>query len=727
MNKPNSNKVERKGIIAWFATNHVAANLLMLFIMVGGFLAIFRINVEVFPELSLDRISITVPYRGATPADVEQGVCLRVEEAVAGIEGVKRILSTASEGAASTIIEVEEYSNIKDVLDDVKAAVDRIITFPVETEKPVIAEVKSTRKVIAIVLYGDVTEKTLKQLAEQIRNDLTAMDDISQVGIWGVRPYEIAIEVSEEALRRYGLSFAEVARIVSASSIDVPAGSVKTTGGEILIRTQGQKYYGSQFSNIVLLSRNDGTEIKLGDIAVVRDGFEDTDLSCRFDGKKAVQIKVSRIGKQNVLDVAREVKTYIEQKKQMLPKGVSLSLWEDDSAILKSRMNLLLRNGCFGLILVFVCLALFLDLRLAFWIAMGILISFMGAFWLMPIWGISINMMSLFAFIMSLGLVVDDAIVVGENIFNYRQKGMKGTDAAIRGVKEMAIPVILAVLTTVFAFMPLAYTTGIMGKILRVLPIVVSSVLLVSLAEALLILPAHLSSDRQFRANFITRFFDRLHVFTRGGLERFINGRFKDAVVKAVKWRYVTLSIGIAIFVLTIGFIAGGYIRFSFIGRVEADNIVATLTMPVGTPVRQTEEVIRKLEAAAEQVRREFDAKHRGDTSVIKHISATVGVHPSASRDGPVQTGVGDSGQGHLGEINVELISGEERKVSSVDMKNRWREIVGDLPGVSSLTFMSEIFSAGDSISVELSHQNFDTLLVVSERLKEILKGYAGV
>ncbi|MBU2596676.1 MAG: efflux RND transporter permease subunit, partial [Planctomycetes bacterium] len=423
MNKPNSNKVERKGIIAWFATNHVAANLLMLFIMVGGFLAIFRINVEVFPELSLDRISITVPYRGATPADVEQGVCLRVEEAVAGIEGVKRILSTASEGAASTIIEVEEYSNIKDVLDDVKAAVDRIITFPVETEKPVIAEVKSTRKVIAIVLYGDVTEKTLKQLAEQIRNDLTAMDDISQVGIWGVRPYEIAIEVSEEALRRYGLSFAEVARIVSASSIDVPAGSVKTTGGEILIRTQGQKYYGSQFSNIVLLSRNDGTEIKLGDIAVVRDGFEDTDLSCRFDGKKAVQIKVSRIGKQNVLDVAREVKTYIEQKKQMLPKGVSLSLWEDDSAILKSRMNLLLRNGCFGLILVFVCLALFLDLRLAFWIAMGILISFMGAFWLMPIWGISINMMSLFAFIMSLGLVVDDAIVVGENIFNYRQKG----------------------------------------------------------------------------------------------------------------------------------------------------------------------------------------------------------------------------------------------------------------------------------------------------------------
>ncbi len=732
MNEPNSNTTDKKGILRWFATNHVAANLLMLFIMVGGFLTIFRINVEVFPELSLDRISVTVPYRGATPADVELGVCLRVEEAVAGIDGVKRILSTASEGTASTIIEVEEYSNIKDVLDDVKAAIDRIITFPVETEKPIIAEIKTTRKVVAIVLYGDVSEKTLKHLAEQIRNDLTAMDDISQVSIWGVRPYEIAIEVSEEALRRYGLSFAEVANLVSASSIDVPAGSVKTSGGEILIRTAGQKYYGSQFSDIVLLSRSDGTKIRLGDIAVVRDEFEDTDLSSRFDGKRAVQIQVSRIGKQNVLDVARAVKTYIEHKKPMLPKGVSLALWEDDTVILKSRMNLLIKNGCLGLVLVFVCLLLFLDFRLAFWVAMGIPVSFLGAFWLMPMWDMTINMMTLFAFILVIGIVVDDAIVVGENIFALKQKGFSPDNAAIMGVKEMAVPVFLSVFTTIIAFIPLAYTAGVMGKIMRTIPIVVVCILSISLIEALLILPAHLSSTRVYKPNIFTRLLDKIHGFTRNNLQRFIQGPFKRLSEKALQNRYITISIAIAVFAVTIGVITGGYVKFTFFDSVEADNMIATVVMPMGTPYSQTKEIAERIEAAAEQAGREFDAKRNGKKPIIKHISATVGAHPT-SAGGPGARARGgssiSSSEAHLAEVNVELLSAEERgrSVSSAEMKNRWRQIVGEIPGVSSLTFVSEIFGAGDEISVELSHENFDTLLGAVEKLKTSLRQYSGV
>ncbi|MDD5011004.1 MAG: efflux RND transporter permease subunit [Phycisphaerae bacterium] len=731
MNEPNSNKTDKKGILGWFATNHVAANLLMLFIMVGGFLTIFRINVEVFPELSLDRISVTVPYRGATPADVELGVCLRVEEAVAGIDGVKRILSTASEGMASTIIEVEEYSNIKDVLDDVKAAIDRIITFPVETEKPIISELKTTRKVVAIVLYGDVSEKTLKHLAEQIRNDLTAMDDISQVSIWGVRPYEIAIEVSEEALRRYGLSFAEVANLVSSSSIDVPAGSVKTSGGEILIRTAGQKYYGSQFSDIVLLSRSDGTKIKLGDIAVVRDEFEDTDLSSRFDGKRAVQIQVSRIGKQNVLDVARAVKTYIEQKKQTLPRGVSLALWEDDTVILKSRMNLLIKNGCLGLVLVFVCLLLFLDFRLAFWVAMGIPVSFLGAFWLMPMWDMTINMMTLFAFILVIGIVVDDAIVVGENIFALKQKGLSPDNAAIAGVKEMAVPVFLSIFTTIIAFIPLAYTAGVMGKILRTMPIVVVCILSISLIEALLILPAHLSSTKVYKPNIFTRLFDKVHGFTRNNLQRFIHGPFKRFSEKALRNRYITISVAVAVFVLTIGVITGGYVKFTFFDSVEADNMIATVVMPMGTPYSQTKEIAERIEAAAEQVGREFDAKRSGKKSIIKHISATVGAQPTSARGPGSRAGSSSSSssEAHLAEVNVELLSAEERgrSISSAEMKNRWRQIVGEIPGVSSLTFVSEIFSAGDEISVELSHENFDILLGAVEKLKTNLRQYSGV
>jgi len=728
MDKPDSDTIEKKGVLGWFATNHVAANLLMLFVMVGGFLSISRINVEVFPEISLDRISITVPYRGATPADVEQGVCLRVEEAVAGIDGVKRILSTASEGAASTVIEVQEYSNIKDVLDDVKAAVDRIITFPVETEKPVIAEMKTTRKVISIVLYGDVSEKTLKHLAEQIRDDLTAMENISQVSIWGVRPYEIAIEVSEEALRRYNLSFGGVAKIIGSSSMDVPAGSVKTSGGEILVRTQGQKYYGSQFSDIVLLSRSDGTKIRLGDIAKIRDAFEDTDLYCRFDGKRAVQIKVGRIGRQNVLDVAGSVKKYIEQKKQTLPKGVTLALWEDDTNILKSRLSLLLNNGLSSLILVFACLLLFLDFRLAFWITWGIPTSFLGAFWLMPMWNMTINMMTLYAFILVVGIVVDDAIVVGEDIFALKQKGYSNSDAAILGVREMAMPVFLSVFTTVIAFVPLAYTGGVMGKILRAMPIIVVCVLSISLAEALLILPAHLSSMRVYKPNIFTKLLDRLHSFTRVNLHRFIYGPFKRTSEKAIRNRYITLSIALFVLTIIIGMVAGGFVKFAFFESAEADNMVATIVMPMGTPYDQTREVAEKVEAAAEQVMREFDAKMKGDKSIVKHISTTIGAQPSLSRGGPGSTDVGSSGQAHLAEVNVELLGSEERgKISSSQMKNRWREIVGEVPGVSSLTFISEIFSAGDEISVELSNENFDRLLAAVEQLKTILRQYAGV
>ncbi len=425
---------EKRGLLGWFASNHVAANLLMFLIVAAGLLTVFSVKMEVFPEMSIDMISITVPYLGASPEDVEKGVCRRVEEAIAGVDGVKRMTSTASEGAGTTIVEVEEYADTTDVLDDIKAEVDRIITFPQETEKPVISELKTRRKVITIVIYGRASEKTLKKLADQIRDDLTAKDNISQVSIAGVRPYEISIEVSEKNLRRYGLSFDEVSRVVSSSSLDIPAGSVKTSGGEILVRTKGQKYYGPEFEEIIVLTRNDGTKIRLADIATVKDDFEETELYSKFDGKRAALIKVSRIGEQGALDVANTVKKYVKNKEKSLPEGISLALWEDDSEILKSRINLLKRNGYIGLILVFLCLTLFLDLRLAFWTTMGIPISFLGAFWLIPLFDVSINMISLFAFIMSLGLVVDDAIVVGENIFAYRQQGMDRISAAIKGV-----------------------------------------------------------------------------------------------------------------------------------------------------------------------------------------------------------------------------------------------------------------------------------------------------
>jgi len=717
---------ERKGVLGWFASNHVAANLLMLLIIASGLLAIFSSKLEVFPELSLDMINITVPYRGASPEDVEEGVCLRVEERIAAVEGVKRITSSAGEGAGLTIVEVDEYADTTEVLENVKAEIDTIITFPKETEKPVISELKSRPKVITIVVCGDVLEKTLRELADQVRDDLTAMENISQVSIKGVRPYEISIEVSEENLRRYNLSFDQISRAVRNSSLDTPAGSVKTPGGEILVRTKGQRYYGPEFEKIIVLTRNDGTTVRLSDIAVVRDEFEDVDLFSKFDGKRAAFIQVSRIGEQDAIDVADTVKAYVSRKKQYLPEGVSLALWEDDTVFLEARMNLLKRNGYIGLVLVFLCLTLFLNMRLAFWTTMGIPISFLGAFYLIPLFDVSINMMSLFAFIMSLGLVVDDAIVVGENIFAYRQQGLDRTAAAIKGVKEMAMPVVLAVLTTMFAFIPLAYTLGIMGKILRVMPIVVISVLGISLVEALLILPAHLSSKGSWNKFILVRFTNKINQRTHKVLTWFIYGPFAKFVERAVRWRYVTLAAGVAIFLITVGFIKGGYIKFVFFDTIEADNMIATLRMPQGTPVEQTKEIIERMEKAALQTLEEFDSKRPGKPSLMKHMAVTVGAHPMAGH-GMVQVDIGRGAQSHLGEINIELLGAEERDISSVVMKNRWRELAGEIPGVSSLTFMAEFMSTGDPIDVDLSHEDFDVLLAASEKLKGVLRDYTGV
>jgi multidrug efflux pump subunit AcrB len=719
---------KKKGPLAWFAANHVAANLLMFLIISAGLLTIFTIKVEFFPEFTLDMITVTVPYLGASPTDVEEGVVLRVEEAVAAVDGVKRLNATAGEGAGAVVVEVEEYADTKDVLDDVKAEVDRIITFPEETEKPIIAEVTTRYEVITIVIYGDVPERTLKQLADRVRDDLTAMDNISQVDVTGVRPYEISIEISEKNLRRYGLTFDRVAAAVRNSSLDIPAGSVKTSGGEVLVRTEGQMYHGREFEKIIVITANDGTHVRLGDIADVRDDFEDTDLFSRFDGKPAALVKVYRVGDQGALDVANTANRYVDENRNLMPVGVSMDTWEDTSVWLRARMGLLKRNAYIGLILVFVCLTLFLNIRLAFWTTMGIPISFLGAFWLLPRFDVSLNMISLFAFIMALGLVVDDAIVVGENIFAYRRRGLSRLDASIKGVREMAAPVTLAVLTTVFAFLPLAFLIGVMGKIMRVIPIVVISVLMVSLVEALLILPAHLAGGGSFWKLAPFRLIDKIQGWTERRLERFIKGRFTSWVIRAVKYRYATIAIALAIFLVTLGWIGGGYMKIVFFDPVEADNMVATIVMPLGTPVNQTQQVVRKLEQAAGQIRREVDAGRPGEPSIIKHMATTIGDQPATrGGHGPVRglVGVSDS---HLAEINIELLGSEEREgISSVELKNRWRDIVGEIPGVSSLTFFSEIMSTGDPINVELSHQDFSVLLTAVEELKSLLREYSGV
>lgn len=727
-------KGAREGVLAWFAGNHVAANLLMLFIVVAGLLSLGHVVIEVFPEIDTDTVTVRVPYRGATPAEAEEGVCVRVEEAIASIEGIKRIRSIAQEGMGTVVVELEEDADDRKVLDDIKAAVDRIETFPAETEKPVVAEGDTRRRVVTAVLYGDVSEKTLKSLAERVRDELTAIDGISQVEVAGVRNYEISIEVSEEALRRYGLSFQQVADAVGRSSLDLPGGGVKTEGGEILLRTKGQKYRGAEFEQIVVVTRPDGTQVRLSDVATVVDGFEDTDTTTRFDGNQAALVQVYRVGQEGALDVANKTKRYLESVSSSLPAGVSVATWDDDSIILRQRIGLLLRNARLGLVLVFLFLMFFLNLRLAIWTTVGMMISFLGGFWLIPHFDVTVNMISLFAFIIVLGIVVDDAIVVGENIYEYLERGMRPFDAAVRGVREMAVPVTFAVITTIAAFAPILFVAGTMGRVMRQIPIVVISVLAMSLLEALLILPAHLSGEESWLLRNARRLFapvflilERGQAAVQRGLQWVIDGPYRATLDFALTWRFLTVTIAASTLLVMFGSVAGGFIKFSFMPRIDADNMVAYLTMPQGTPAEQTEAILARMEKAAFQVADEFDRETPdGSPSVLRHVSTTVGQQPSLSGGGPMaQRGAGGD-DSHLGEVNVELLGGEDRDVSSTTIAARWRELVGEIPGAVALTFQSSLFSSGDAVGVQLAHRDFATLLRAVDRLKQILAEYPG-
>ena len=437
-----------KSIIRWFAENGVAANLLMVFIIVSGVMTLTTITQEVFPEFSTDVISVGVPYPGAAPEEVEEGVVIRVEEAVQDLEGIKRITSTAAENAGAVAIELESGVDITKMLNDVKGRVDAIDTFPEEAEEPVIEEVIARQQVLDVAISGDADEMSLKRLGERVRDDLTAIPGITQVVLAATRPDEISIEVSEDALRRYGLTLDAVANAVRRSSIDLPGGKVETTAGEILLRTEGQVYRGAEFEQIPLRTLPDGRRLVLGDVARVVDGFADADKWSRFNGKPTVVVQVFRVGDQAALELAGKVKDYVETMRAQVPAGIELTIWQDTTRILESRLDTLIRNGRTGFLLVLIVLALFLKLRLAGWVSLGIPISFLGAFALMPTFDVTVNLLSLFAFLVVLGIVVDDAIIVGENIYSHYQRGSEGIDAAVEGAYEVTKPVIFAVLTT---------------------------------------------------------------------------------------------------------------------------------------------------------------------------------------------------------------------------------------------------------------------------------------
>lgn len=715
--------------IAWFAENSVAANLLMVVILASGLITIGGIELEIFPEFSADVVTVSVVYRGAAPEEVEEGVCVRIEEAVQSIEGIERIRSTASENRGSVNIELIPGADARRVLEDVKSAVDAIDTFPDETEQPLIQEVVLRRQVVNVAVSGDADEATLKYLGEQVRDEITAIPGITQAELSGARPYEVSIEVSESALRRFNLTFDEVVRAVRRSSLDLPGGAIKTEGGEILLRTKGQAYKGTAFENIVLRTRPDGAALTVGDVATVVDGFADADISGRFDLEPGVMVQVFRVGDQDALDISRKVKEYIKSAESRMPEGISLTIYADFSRILEGRLNLMLKNGRGGFILVLVILALFLRLRLAFWIALGIPISFLGAIALMPTVGASINLISLFAFIVVLGIVVDDAIVVGENIYRRFQQGERGLRGAIAGAQEVAVPVTFAVLTSIAAFSPLLMVPGTSGKIMRLIPEIVILTLIFSLVESLFILPAHLAHARlRQRKKTTSRIGGMLRRFRDGfssRLDWIIHQLYRPFLERCLEWRYLSASVGVAALTLTAGLILGGWIGFVFLPQVPADNVAAILTMPQGTPAEATARVVRRLEASAIRLQRELESET--DEKIFTHMLALVGDQPlrAAQRD---NRGRNASYSGaHLGEVNIELTPAEERSISSIEIARRWRKLAGPIPDATELTFTSSLFSVGEPINIQLTGPDYDELRAAAEKLKTRLAEYPGV
>lgn len=736
-----------KGIVAWFARNGVAANFLAILIVAGGLMAMGRIKKEVFPEMSSDMIEVQVPYPGASPEEVEEGICIKIEEAVQSLSGVKKITSTAAENMGTLMLELLPGEDASRVLDEVKARVDAIDTFPVEAEKPVVNEAILRRQVLNVAISGQADELTLKKLGERVRDEISAIPGITQVQLGNVRPYEVSIEVSENSLRQYGLTFDEVAVAVRRSSLDLPGGSVKTRGGEILFRMRAQAYRGREFENILVRSTPDGSQIFVSDVATVVDGFADIDNGASFDGDPTVLVQVFRVGDQSALEISKKIDEYIRISEPQMPVGISLTVWQNDANFLQSRLDLLLRNGIAGLFLVLIVLTFFLRLRLAMWVAFGILMSFLGTFFLMPILGVSINMISLFAFVLVLGIVVDDAIVVAENIYTHQKRGEDPHDSSVAGAQEVVKPVIFAVLTTVAAFAPLMLVPGNTGKVMKVIPLIVIPTLMFSLIESLLVLPSHLGHLKpQHRMRFgthrdpftaiinwfkwVLQTWRNFQTKFANGIERFIKGVYRPLLLRALEWRYLTISLACLCMFITAGLVAGKHVQFQFFPPVEGDNVAAFVTMPQGTPAEVTAEAVGRIEAAAMKMIAELEAEHPEMTnSVMRHMLASVGEQPFLTQQ---QQGVGNYvkliSSSHLGEVNIELAPSEERgTISSAKLATRWRELTGQIPDAVDLSFSASIFSPGAAFNLQLAGTSMEKLNEVASRVKERLSRYEGV
>ena len=696
------------GLLAWFARNHVAANLLMLAVIVVGGVVALNIRQEIYPIFELDTVEIDMQYRGASPEEVEQSILLPIESEVRSLEITRRIESTASEGRASVTVEIMPGFDRNRALQEVTAAVQRISMFPDEIEPPVISLGMGRRRgVVYVSVFGNLDQRTLIQFAHQVEDGLLAQPDISLVALRGVRRPEILVEVPQTQLRALNLTLGEIADAIDRAALDVPAGTMKTKGGDILLKTTERRYFGSEFTEIPIKSSNTGAEIKLGDIATIEDGFEETERESYYNGKPAVWIGTYASESQPPLKVAAAVHRYVKQINGTLPPSVQVKVSYDRTEDYLERINLLRFNGVVGLLLVLVALGLFLELRVAFWVAVGIPVSILGSLILLPVMDASVNMISLFGFIVTLGIVVDDAVVVGEDIFHKISEGMSRQDAAVAGVREMSIPVIFAVVTNIIAFLPLLFVPGESGRFFNILPSVIIAVFTVSLVEALLILPSHLAYSRKNpHLDSIFSRFDKAQTKLRLKIDAAMERFYHPILAVAIRFRYITLAIFVSSFVIVVAYLFSGRVDFTFSPAIENDYIQAEIEMPTGTPVARTRDVAFQIEAAAKRA-----IAKNGEEGIVRGITISV-----ASRSN------------NRASVSCKLVPQSQRKVTGSGFVALWREEVPEIPDIESLFYDYLAGPGGEAaINIQLAHTEVDTLRRAAEELGDMVARYPGV
>ena len=728
-----------KALGKWSVEHRVSVNLIMVFLIVAGLYTVLNMKREMFPQFSLDMIDIGIPYPGASPEEVEEGVCIKVEEQLKSLEDVKTVYSTALEGYGSVTLELESGTDINEKLDEIKTELDLIDSFPEKAEDHVVVEIKQNEPAIYLALYGDASERVLRETAEKIRDDLLETDDISLASLIGVRDYEISIEVSEESLRKFNLSFDQVAAAVKSGSLDLPGGKIKTKGGEFLVRAKGKLYTGEEFEQIPVVTREDGTTIRLADVAKVIDGFEDTDIKARFNGKPAVIVVVKRTDSQDNIAISKTVKQYIENHKDSIPEGITFGYWYDIAEMVQGRIDLLLKNGIQGILLVFIVLALFLDFGLAFWVAAGIPISFMGAFLILDYFGASINMLSLFGFIMTLGILVDDAIIVGENVYTHYKTGKSPKQAVIDSVEQIGAPVVMAVTTTIVAFTPLMHIAGIMGKFIYIMPQAVICILAFSLVEAIVILPAHLdhalTPSRKKKALILRICFFWLdwlkkdildaHGWIRDRIEKtlsfFIQSIYTPVLKYCVKNQYFTLAQGFGILIISIGLLVGGHVPFVFFPKTDSNWVVSEIIYPLGTPFETTEKAIKSIEKGSLELNEFFRDRVVDRQDLIVNNFSQVGIIPR--RDWKPGTH-----GGHCGEAWIEIQPASQRPdITAPEVTAKCRELTGEIMGTELLTF--SIIGGGpggNPLEIRLVGNDFTQLQLAADDLKDEIAQYPG-